>query len=935
MRRFASPLNPIIFILLALCVLSPLAVGRAAPAYQGPTPEERAQALLEGLTPEERVGQLFMLTFTGVEAGEESLIYDLIANYHIGGLIFLGENGNFSDSANTPEGIATLTRTLQEIESLTSQGSMTDPVSGEIFSPAFIPLFISISQEGDGAPYDQFTAGLTPLPSGMALGATWHPDYARQVGYVLGEELSTLGFNLLLGPSLDVLETPPAAGGLGIRVFGGDPYWVGQMGSAYVTGVHEGSLNRITVIAKHFPGFGGTDRLPGEEIPTIRKSVEQLGLIDLPPFYAVTGEAETPDATVDGLLLSHIRVQGLLGSIRASAQPISFDAEALEILMGLPALASWRADGGLMVSDDLGSRAVRLLRDPNEISFPIDLVARDAFITGSDLLYLGGFVDEENPENYPDLIHALDQFAEKYRIDSVFAEDVDASVLRILTRKFRMYETFTLTSVLPDPNALYVLGQGEQITQDVARQSATLIWPSESELDTVIPTPPSLSDKVVFLTDTHPTTSCAECPEEPTLEADALEKAVVALYGQPGGRIVRQNLTSYSFEDLEAMLDSDGGFSQLQTDLRNAQWIVFSLLDVDPTRPTSQALHRFLTERPDLQGQKRIIVFAFNAPYYLDATSIAKLSAYYALYSKSPPFLDVAANLLFDEIQPIVGASPVSILGINYDLTYMTSPDPVQIIPLHFNIEAPEVEPDAVPLPVEINLGDTAPVRTGVIKDHNGNSVPDGTPVRFFLAEVEPETNTVALVLLEKTATTVEGVAHISFQIDTPGNMVIYALCGQPEAFSEELNFITNPLEVDPTQTPANVETEAPPATALPTQETPFPTSTPQLPPPETGTEFADWLIALLVSGVMAATAYQLSSLAGRVRWGIRWGLVALISGMSSYTYLAAGLPGSDLALNNWGTLGVALSTLAGAAGGMALAYTVRIIRRVRRKRKK
>jgi beta-N-acetylhexosaminidase len=87
--------------------------------------------------------------------------------------------------------------------------------------------------------------------------------FCRRVGEVRGRELSALGFNLFIGPSLDVLESPSLAGGdLGTRVFGGDPFWVGEMGRAYVTGLHTGSDGGMLVIAKHFPGVGGADRLP-------------------------------------------------------------------------------------------------------------------------------------------------------------------------------------------------------------------------------------------------------------------------------------------------------------------------------------------------------------------------------------------------------------------------------------------------------------------------------------------------------------------------------------------------------------------------------------------------------------------------------------------------------------------------------------------------
>ena len=83
---------------------------------------------------------------------------------------------------------------------------------------------------------------------------------------------------MLLGPSLDVVESPnPSAQiDLGTRVFGGDPFWVGEMGKAYISGLHAGSNSHMVVIAKHFPGRGGSDRSPEEEVATVRKSLEQL-----------------------------------------------------------------------------------------------------------------------------------------------------------------------------------------------------------------------------------------------------------------------------------------------------------------------------------------------------------------------------------------------------------------------------------------------------------------------------------------------------------------------------------------------------------------------------------------------------------------------------------------------------------------------------------
>jgi beta-glucosidase-like glycosyl hydrolase len=141
------------------------------------------------------------------------------------------------------------------------------------------------------------------------------------------------------------------------------------MGKNYIQGVHEGSTNRVAVIAKHFPGRGSSDRMPDQEVATVRKSLEQLKQIELAPFFAVTGSASGDPSRTDGLLVSHIRYQGFQGNIRVSTRPVSFDSTALEQLMQLEPISGWRTNGGIVVSDDLGSQAVRKFYDPLEQTF--------------------------------------------------------------------------------------------------------------------------------------------------------------------------------------------------------------------------------------------------------------------------------------------------------------------------------------------------------------------------------------------------------------------------------------------------------------------------------------------------------------------------------------------------------------------------------------
>ena len=118
----------------------------------------------------------------------------------------------------------------------------------------YVPLFIGISQAGDVYPGDQIISGMTPLPSQMAIGATSDSRLAEESGILLGKELAELGFNLVMNPSLDVLEgpIPKEKENIGVQTFGGDPYWVGEMGKEFVSGLHIGGAGRLAVSRRIF-----------------------------------------------------------------------------------------------------------------------------------------------------------------------------------------------------------------------------------------------------------------------------------------------------------------------------------------------------------------------------------------------------------------------------------------------------------------------------------------------------------------------------------------------------------------------------------------------------------------------------------------------------------------------------------------------------------
>jgi beta-N-acetylhexosaminidase len=621
-------------------------------------------------------------------------------------------------------------------------------------------------------------------------------------------------------------------------------------------------------------------------------------------------------------LASHIRYQGFQGNIRATTRPVSFDPQAFGLLMSLPQIESWRKNGGVMVSDNLGSPAIRRFYDLTNQPFDMPRrVALNAFLAGNDLLYIADF-SSGDIDSYNSTLRTLEFFSQKYREDPAFAQRVDESVLRILTLKYRLYENFSLGLILAPATGIDNIANASETTFQVAREAATLISPTKQELDDTVPDAPNLNDRVVFITEVRSAQQCSQCPEQDLLGVDDFQQVVIRRYGpQAGGQVSPNNLSSFSLSDLELMLNTESGSSLIERDLRRANWIVFSLVKPELDQASYEILQRFLFERPDLIQQKRLFVYGFNAPYYLDATDISKLTAFYALYSKVPQFIDVAAYLLFRELQP-TGSLPVSVPAVGYDLNSALFPDPNLTIPLALDLPLPETlpgtaTPEPAPIP-EYRVGDIIPVRAGVILDHNGHPVPDGTQVEFILS-MSGQAQTINQI-----AITVDGVARSSFQVNDPGTLEIRAE-SEPAKNSDVLRFDILPIngeQISPTPIPEPTQTPTPTATIPPIVTTASGQTVPSL----NQTQFGDWLIAILIIAAIGWTFYRLAALAGQIRWGIRGGFLAIIGGMLAYTYLALDFPGSEVLLEESIARGVVITSIAGCIAGIFIALLWRAV---------
>jgi hypothetical protein len=184
----------------------------------------------------------------------------------------------------------------------------------------------------------------------------------------------------------------------------------------------------------------------------------------------------------------------------------------------------------------------------------------------------------------------------------------------------------------------------------------------------------------------------------------------------------------------------------------------------------SGAARRFLDAPPVDLRNKNLIAIAYNVPYHLDSTEISKLSAYFAVYSKTGAAIDTSFRALFGDVTP-KGHAPVSVSGVFYDVADAVQADPAQTVRVSVFGQEPDAVRDARSVALVV----------GPVLDRNGNPVPDGSAVSFALSKDDGGTSTASAV-------TVDGMAGAQLPASGHGHYTatasIGALTSQPLALS-------------------------------------------------------------------------------------------------------------------------------------------------------
>ncbi|MGE5327445.1 MAG: glycoside hydrolase family 3 N-terminal domain-containing protein [Deltaproteobacteria bacterium] len=139
------------------------------------------------------------------------------------------------------------------------------------------PVFIANREEGGAQSPFRNLLPIFPTPRATAVKG---PAATGELGQLIGEALSLLGFNTNFAPSLD-LVTEANENLVGDRAFSASPKIVAECGAAFVRGL---AKQRILACGKHFPGLGSVPQAVAGCLPVSGKPMAALWREDLFPY---------------------------------------------------------------------------------------------------------------------------------------------------------------------------------------------------------------------------------------------------------------------------------------------------------------------------------------------------------------------------------------------------------------------------------------------------------------------------------------------------------------------------------------------------------------------------------------------------------------------------------------------------------------------------
>ena len=236
---------------------------------------------INNLTLEQKIGQLFMVAAVADEEVakdcmntkpyrmDKEYIETLIAQYHIGGIIYLKRSDIKKQIQRT-----------QHFQSLSS-----------------IPLLIGQDLEPGRVGISRLQV-MSCFSNNKTLGEYNNTKITYETGLAIGQLCKALGVHINFAPVADVNNNPnnPV---INDRSFGDNATLVTQHAIVFARGLNDAG---IVGCAKHFPGHGDTDVDSHEDLPIITHDKNRLHAIELYPFKKLIA------ADIPAIMIGHLEV---------------------------------------------------------------------------------------------------------------------------------------------------------------------------------------------------------------------------------------------------------------------------------------------------------------------------------------------------------------------------------------------------------------------------------------------------------------------------------------------------------------------------------------------------------------------------------------------------------------------------------------------------
>ena len=291
------------------------------------------------------VGQMIIVGFYGINNTDprfRHLIEDLERGV-IGGVLFLARN------VQSKLDLETMVRDVQHCNCST------------------VPL-IAVDEEGGTIERLGERYGFRHTPSAAEIGRD-SAQGARTEYQHLAQKLSDVGFNMNLGPVVDLNTNPtnPIIGSLD-RSFSSDPISVSRYAKIFIEEHHK---QGVLTALKHFPGHGSSSTDSHAAVADVELS---WSLEELIPYQNLVGER-----LVDAIMVGHLANKRKWGGVATQ-----YGSSAINQML--------RTDlnfNGVVLSDDLSMDATRLTTS----SFPE--VIRSAVKAGADIVIVSRLKDDD------------------------------------------------------------------------------------------------------------------------------------------------------------------------------------------------------------------------------------------------------------------------------------------------------------------------------------------------------------------------------------------------------------------------------------------------------------------------------------------------------------------------------------------------------------